>query len=56
MQRTFLIISLVCCVICLAASIWLATVDRSNQTYFIVLFFSIACLWLGYNVAKSGRK
>jgi|GEM_PF-2436036 len=55
-SRKILIASLVACIICLCCSVWMASVLKDSQSWFIVLFFAVATAWLGWNVFRGAGK
>lgn len=50
-----MLISFVACLICLAGSIWLLTVERSGMTIGMTIVFTIAAVFFGINAWKQIR-
>jgi hypothetical protein len=55
LTKIFMLISFVACLICLAGSIWLLTVERSGMTIGMTIVFSIAAVFFGINAWKQIR-
>lgn len=53
LNRIVLILSLVFCILCLAGSIWMASVLRDTTSYTMAVIFLLATIWLGVNVWRS---
>lgn len=53
LNRIVLILSLVFCLCCLAASIWMASVLRDATSYTMAIIFLLGSVWLGVNVWRN---
>lgn len=56
LNRIVLVVSLVFCVLCLGASIWMASVLRDTASYTMTAIFLLATMWLGVNVWRSRKE
>ena len=56
LNKWVLIASLVFCVLCLAASIWMASVLRDSTSYVMTVIFLLAVVWLAVNVWRSRQQ
>jgi hypothetical protein len=56
LNRIVLIISLVFCLCCLGASIWMASVLRDQTSYVMATIFLLGSIWLGVNVWRSRKE
>ena len=56
LNKIVLVASLVFCIVCLAASIWMASVLRDTASYTMTVIFLLAAIWLGVNVWRSRGK
>ena len=56
LNKWVLIASLVFCVLCFAASIWMASVLRDSTSYVMTVIFLLAVIWLAVNVWRSRQQ
>lgn len=56
LNKWVLVASLVFCLLCLAGSIWMASVLRDTASYAMTVIFLLAVIWLGVNVWRSRKQ
>ncbi len=55
-HRILLTVSLVFCLICLGACIWIASVLRDTTSYCMAGFLLLAVIWIAVNLLRSRPK
>lgn len=53
LSKIMLFVSFVLVLVCLGASIWVATVLKDTTSYLIVTIFALAAIWLGINMFRK---
>lgn len=55
LNKLFLTLSLIICIVCFGASVWMSVVLHDTVSYGITVLFFFAALWLCVNVWRSRK-